>query len=181
VVANDPLQAIVLDCLKPAPRPCQFTWNERNRTILQSGGSTYTYNDANQVVLENGVTENLTTDAGAATDANRRVETQFANSYLRWSLNNMLQSKYPRSRLAGNGTTGLPNNVVTPDSVAMSILSFAKSDWIAKGIIEDYAGFKSSLVVERSTTDCNTINIFMKPKLVNVLVAKATQICYVVC
>jgi phage tail sheath gpL-like len=181
VVSNNPLQNRVLNCLKPAPIVCRFPWNVRNRAILTYGGSTYKYNDANQVVLENGITENLTNNAGALTDAERRVETQLAKSYLRWSVRQMLDTTYPHSRLADNGTPGLPNNVATPNMIKGSILSLAKNVWVTAGVVENFEQFKASLIVERSTEDCNTIKFQMRPDLVNVLVVKAGQIGYIVC
>jgi phage tail sheath gpL-like len=181
VVCNNPLQNRVLNCLKPAPVAARFAWNIRNRTILNYGGATYKYNDAGQVVLEAAITEKLTTDSGALTDAERRVETQLQKSYLRWSLRMWLDERYPYSRLANNGTAGLPNNVVTPDIIKGSILSLCKTVWVASGVVENFDQFKAGLVVERSLEDCNTIKFQIFPDLVNILTVKAGKISYIVC
>lgn len=181
VVCNNPLQMIVLNCLKPAPVPCRFQWNVRNRAILNYGGATYKYNDANQVMLETAVTERITTDTGAATDAERRVETQLAKSYLRWSVRTMLDTVYPRSRLADDGNPDLPNNVATPKMIKGSILSLCKLVWVPAGVVENFAQFKETLIVERSAKDCNTIKFQMYPDLVNILIVKAGKISYIVC
>lgn len=181
VVCNNPLQMIVLNCLKPAPAPCRFQWNIRNRAILNYGGATYKYNDANQVMLEAAITERITTDTGAATDAERRVETQLAKSYLRWSVRAMLDTQYPRSRLADDGNPDLPNNVATPKMIKGSILSLCKTVWVPSGVVENFAQFKDTLIVERSAEDCNTIKFQMYPDLVNILTVKAGKISYIVC
>ncbi|HYW57678.1 MAG TPA: hypothetical protein VE934_12000 [Polaromonas sp.] len=181
VVANNPHQNVVLSAIKPAPVATRFPWNVRNRAILNHGAATYKYNDANQVVLETAITERLTTDSGAPTDAERRVETQLAKSYLRWSVRAMLDATYPYSRLANDGNPGLPNNVATPKMIAGSILALCKNVWVPLGIVENFEQFKASLTVERSIEDCNTIKFQMFPDLVNILTVKAGKVSYIVC
>lgn len=181
VVANNPHQLVVLPCLKPAPMATRAHWNLRNRVACSYGGATYTYNAAQQVMIETAITERTTTDSGAPTDAERRVETQLAKSYIRWSLRQMLDSVYPRSRLANDGTPGLPNNVATPSMIKGSIIGLCKNVWVPNGIVEDFAGFKSTIIVERSTSDCNTIKFQIFPDLVNILTVKAGKVSYIVC
>lgn len=180
-VANNPHQNVVLNCIKPAPVVCRFPWNVRNRAILNYGGATYKYNDANQVVLEAAITERLTTDSGAPTDSERRLETQLAKSYLRWSVRAMLDSTYPRARLADDGTPGLPNNVATPIMVKGAIVSLCKNVWVPLGIVENFDQFKNSLIVERSAEDCNTVKFQIFPDLVNIFSVSAGKISYIVC
>lgn len=181
VVANNPHQLVALSCIVPAPAACRFPFNVRNRTILVHGGATYTYNPSGQVMLEAAITERTLTDSGAPTDAERRVETQLAKSYLRWSLRAMLEATYPRARLANDGTPGLPNNVATPNLIKGAIVALAKTTWVANGIVEDFAGFKNTLIVERSADDCNTIKFQIFPDLVNVLTIKSGKVSYIVC
>jgi phage tail sheath gpL-like len=180
-VANNPHQNVVMSCLKPAPVVCRFPWGVRNRIILNYGGATYKCNDANQVMLETAITERITTDSGAATDAERRLETQFAKSYLRWSVRVMADTEYPASRLASDGTPGLPDNVATPKMFKGSLIALASNVWVPNGIVESLDQFIATLVVERSTDDCNTIKFQIKPDLVNILTVKAGKISYIVC
>jgi len=180
VVCNLPLQNIVLNCIKPAPAVCRFPWNVRNRVIL-GGGSTYKYNTSDQVMLETAVTSRTLTDTGVPTDAERRVETQLAKSYMRWSVRVMLETTYPAYRLASDGTPDLPNGVATPKLIRGSLISLAKNVWVPAGVVERLDAFCNSLIVERSTTDCNTISFQMFPKIVNILAIKAGKISYIVC
>ncbi|WP_418132496.1 hypothetical protein ABL849_17315 [Variovorax sp. 375MFSha3.1] len=180
-VANNPHQNVVLNCLKPAPMPCRFMWNVRNRLILNTGNGTYKCNDADQVMLETAITERITTDSGVATDAERRVETQLAKSYLRWSVRTMLDTTYPRNRLADDGTAGLPPDVATPKMIKGSILALCQNVWVPLGIVENFDQFKATLVVERSIEDCNTIKFQAMPDIVNILTVKAGKLSYIVC
>ena len=180
-VANNPHQNAVLNCLKPAPAVCRFPWNVRNRAVLNIGAAIYKYNDSNQVLFEAAITERLTTDTGVPTDAERRLETQFAKSYVRWSTRVMLETQFPRNRLADDGTPGLPNNVATPLMVKGAIVALCKNVWVPLGIVENFEQFKDSLIVERSIEDCNTIKFQMFPDLVNILTVKAGKVSYIVC
>src|SRR5262249_27035234 len=114
-------------------------------------------------------------------DAERRVETQLAKSYLRWSVRVMLDSTYPSNRLADDGTPGLPNNVATPKMIKGSIIALCKNVWVPVGIVENIDQFKATLIVERSIEDCNTIKFQIFPDLVNILTVKAGKISYIVC
>lgn len=181
VVANNPHQNVVLSCLKPAPLAVRFPWNVRNRTVLNYGGATYKYNGDDQVLLETAVTERTTTDSGAPTDAERRVETQLAKSYMRWSVRAMLDATYPRNRLADDGTAGLPSDVATPNMVKGSLLGLCLRVWVPLGVVENFANFKATLLVERGIEDCNTIKFQMHPDIVNILAVKAGKISYIVC
>ena len=181
VVANNPHQNVVLSCLKPAPLATRAHWNTRNRVACSYGGATYSYNAAQQVMIETAITERTVSDNGAPTDAERRVETQLAKSYLRWSVRAMLDNTYPRSRLADDGTPGLPANVATPSMIKGSLIALCKNVWVPNGIVENFKQFKDTVVVERSDADCNTIKFQIFPDLVNVLAVKAGRLSYIVC
>jgi phage tail sheath gpL-like len=180
VVANKPHQNIVMSALKSAAMPVRFSWNERNRMILNYGLATYNYNQDSQVMLQAAITERTLTDSGAVSDGERRVETQFTKSFFRWSLRNMLELQFPSNRLADDGTVGLPSDVATPSILKGAIISLGR-DWVSLGLVEDFDQFVKDLIVERSTTDCDTINIYMLPNLVNILSVKAVGIGYIVC
>lgn len=181
IAPNANLQNVNLPCLIAAPEVSKWTWNERNRFILSYGFATYKYDDSSNVVLERATTMHLTTTSGAATDAERDTETQKLNSYLRWSLRTTVLAKYQRYRLAEDGPgVGRQQNVVTPLRLKASILALADF-WVDQGYIENLKGFKESLIVERSSTDCNTMNARLQPDHVNQFRVFAAQIGYIVC
>ncbi len=179
VVANNPHQNRVIACLKAAPQVSRFGFNDLT-TVAKAGMAIGAYNPSGQYLLLAGNTERTLTDSGAPTDAEKRVETQFAKSYMRWSTRVLLEARAPNMRLANDGTAGLPDNVVTPSIVKGWLLSNAKN-WVSLGILENFEGFKSSIVVERSTEDCNTIKFQISPDIVNILAVKAGKISYIVC
>ena len=172
----------LLNCIKPAPKVSRYPFNVRSRIAENYGGSTYKYDaSGGQVLLETAITQRTVTDTGAPTDAEYRLETQFAKSYLRWSLNGMLELQFPNARLADDGTAGLPSDVVTPSVIKGAILSLAKGTWIPNGVVENFERLKTEIVVERSTADCNTVLFSVPPDIVNLLVVKAGKINYRIC
>jgi phage tail sheath gpL-like len=180
VVANKPHQNIVMSALKSAPMPVRFSWNDRNRMILNYGLATYNYNQDSQVMLETANTERTLTDSGAVTDSERRVEYQFTKSYLRWSFRNMIQTRFPSNRMAGDDSIGLPSDVITPSIMKGYGISLGR-EWYNLGLIEDFDQFVKDFRAELSTTDCNTMNVYLLPNLVNILSVTATKIGYIVC
>jgi phage tail sheath gpL-like len=181
VAPNSNLQNVVLKCLIAAPEVSKWTWNERNRFIQNYGLATYKYDDGGNVVLERATTMMTTTTSGVPTDAERDTETQKLNSYLRWSLRQTVLSKYQRYRLAEDGPgVGRQQNVVTPKRLKAEIVALA-SFWVDQGYMENLNRFKDSIVVERSVTDCNTMNARIEPDHVNQFRVFGAQIGYVVC
>jgi phage tail sheath gpL-like len=177
---NIPLQNVQLPCVVAAPRVCHWTWNERQRLIVNQGFATYKYDSANNVTLERATTMYTQTIDGLATDAERDTETQKLNSYFRWSLRQWIASNFPRSRLAGDEGGLGSDGVVTPALMKSSILSLALT-WRDAGLLENFADFKNGLVVERSVADCNTMNVSMRPDHVNQFRVFAAKIAYRVC
>ena len=183
ITPNGNLQNIAMGCLQPAPVPSRWTWNERNQLIL-NGFATYKYDSdgsGNGLVLERATTNYTQTINGTVTDAERDTETQKLNSYLRWSLRQVILSKYGRHRLADDGNrVSRQQDVTTPLRIKATIVDLAGT-WADLGYIEDYDQFKRDLVVERSVTDCNTVNALLSPNHVNQFRVFAGQIGYIVC
>lgn len=183
ITPNGNLQNIAMGCLQPAPMPSRFTWNERNQRIL-NGGATYKYDgdgSGNGIVLERATTTYTQTINGTVTDAERDTETQKLNSYLRWSLRQVILSKYGRHRLANDGNrVSRQQDVTTPLRIKATIVDLAGT-WADLGYIENYDQFKRDLRVERSVTDCNTVNALLSPDHVNQFRVFAGQIGYIVC
>lgn len=181
ITPNANLQNIIMSCLKPAPRVSRFTWHERNKFILNYGLATYKYEGGDSVILERATTTMVQTSAGALTDAEMDTETQKLNSYFRWSLRNFILAKYPNHRLANDGpkvSTGA--DVTTPLRIKAAILTLADF-WAERGFLEDYENFRATLTVERSSTDCNTVNASLEPDHINQFRVFAARIGYIVC
>jgi phage tail sheath gpL-like len=80
---------------------------------------------------------------------------------------NRIKLKYPRHKLADNGTRiPVGQAMVTPNTVKAEIISLAY-DWLDFGLIENIDQFIEEVVVERNLNDRTRIDAILPPDIVN--------------
>ncbi len=80
-----------------------------------------------------------------------------------------ITSKFPRHKLANDGTKFGPGQaIVTPGIVKAELIAQYQVDSY-NGLVEDLANFKSHLIVERNVNDPNRLDVLYPPDLVNQL------------
>ncbi|MGD9664618.1 MAG: phage tail sheath subtilisin-like domain-containing protein [Novosphingobium sp.] len=144
----------------------RFTLQERN-ILLYDGISTF-YVDAGGVVrLERVITTYKTNAAGADDPSYLDVMTPMLLSFLRYDFRNYILRKYPRSKLANDGTRyGPGQSIITPKvGKAEAINKFRQ--WEELGYVENAAQFKRDLICERNATDPNRLDWLLPPDLIN--------------
>jgi phage tail sheath gpL-like len=171
-----PLQTLPLTgILAPVPsaRP---TWQERN-TLLFNGISTWKC-VAGTVQIDRQITMYQVNGAGASDPSYLDVETLFTLSYLRYDFRNTMLRKYPRHKLANDGTQFGPGQpVITPKiGKAEAISIFAQ--WEEKGLVEGIEQFQRDLIVERNVSDPNRLDFLLPPDLINQLRVIGAQLSF---
>ena len=84
-------------------------------------------------------------------------------------LRNRITSKYPRHKLASDGTRfGAGQAIVTPSVIRGEIIA-EYADMELSGLVENAALFKKYLIVERDISNPNRLNVLLPPDLVNQL------------
>jgi phage tail sheath gpL-like len=176
--ANDPaqpFQTLQLAGVLPPAEADRFTLQERN-LALYDGISTSRVGGGGVVQIERLVTTNQTNAAGTADTAYLAAETLFTLMYLRHSFRARILGRYPRHKLAGDGTrVGSGQKIVTPKTMKAEAVAWAR-EMEALGLLEGVDAFKENVVVERSATDPNRLDILLPPDLVNQLVVTATSV-----
>jgi phage tail sheath gpL-like len=115
-------------------------------------------------------------EADASDTAFLRVETLFTLLYWRYSLRTLFASKYPRAKLANDGGFVPPNQqFITPSIAKAEIVGLARQ-WEELGLMENVDQFKNDLVTERSSSDPDRLNAFLRPDQVNQLVTFAAEL-----
>ena len=96
-------------------------------------------------------------------------ETMHTLSYVLRYLRSIITTKYPRHKLANDGTRfGAGQAVVTPNVIrAELIAAYRRLEYQA--IVENADLFAENLVVERDVNDVNRLNVLFPPDLVNQL------------
>ncbi|SLN77596.1 phage tail sheath subtilisin-like domain-containing protein [Oceanibacterium hippocampi] len=167
--ANDParpFQTLALDgVLAPAERD-RFTFAERN-LLLYDGIATHDVAAGGIVRIERLVTTYRLSAAGAPDIAYLDLTTMLTLGYLRYTLRARILGKWPRHKLAADGTRfGAGQAIVTPRVVAAEIVALARA-WEDRGLVEGIDAFKESLIVERNADDPNRLDVLLRPDLVN--------------
>ena len=161
-----PLQTLEYVWMKAPAVTGRYTQSERN-ILLYDGISTWRVNAGNVPVVERFITTYKTNAAGANDPSYLDVETLFTLQYIRWDWRNHVMRKFPRHKLADDGTRfGAGQTVVTPKIMkAEAIAKFA--DWELAGLVEGREQFKRDLIVERNVSDRNRLDMLLPTDLVN--------------
>lgn len=161
-----PVQTLVGPGLLPATQEKRFTRAERNN-LLSYGLATYIADAGGNLMVERAVTT-YTQNAGGFVDPSYRdAETMYTLSYLRYSVRARIAQKFPRYKLANDGTNFAPGQaIVTPRTIRGELIALFR-DWEEVGLVENFDQFKADLIVQRSPTDVNRVDVLLPPDLMN--------------
>jgi phage tail sheath gpL-like len=163
-----PLQTLVLEGCLPAPKHQRFTKKQCN-DLSGVGIATQGVNDDGiPAILRESTTyqKNL---YGQGDDAYELVPTLATLAALFRSQRHAITSKYPRHKLADDGTRfGAGQAIVTPKIIKAELIAQYRADEFL-GRVENATAFKKNLIVERDPTDPNRINVLYPPDLINQL------------
>ncbi len=170
-----PFQTLELSGIKAPAVADQFTLSERN-LLLGDGIATLRESASGGVQLERPITMYQVNAASAADVTYLDVNTVLTLSYLRYDWRVYMLGKYPRHKLASDGTRfGAGQKIITPKiGKAEAVSKFRQ--WEELGLVEGADQFKRDLIVERSISDVNRLDFLMSPDLVNGLRVLGTQI-----
>lgn len=173
-----PLQTLVLPQRLPAAQDKRFSRAERNN-ILSYGGATTLVDAGGNVVIERAVTHYKTNAGGTVDPSYRDIETMYTLSYLRYSVRARIAQKFPRFKLAGDGTQFPPGQaVVTPKIIRAELIALFR-DWQDVGLVEDPDQFKGDLLVIRNSSDPNRVDVILPPNIMNQFRVFAAQIQFI--
>lgn len=155
----------------------RFSQLERNN-LLKDGLSTTLETADGGLIIERLRTTYKTNSAGAPDISYRNANTVLTLSYLRFDWNATLARKYPRHKLADDGTQFAEGQaIVTPGIIKGEAVAKFK-EWEFAGLVENLSQFKNDLIVLRNPSDPDRIDVLLPPDLVNQLRIAATQISF---
>jgi phage tail sheath gpL-like len=163
-----PLQTLELPGVLPPAVGDRWTKEERN-LLLYDGIATYSVETDGTVRIEREITMYQTNSYGLADPSYLDVQTPATLGYIRFAQNARITQKFPRHKLADDGTRfGAGQAIVTPSIIRAELLVLGR-ELEEKGLVEDFEQFKADLVVERDADDRNRVNVLASPNLVNQL------------
>jgi phage tail sheath gpL-like len=170
-LTNDParpLQTLSLNQIKAAAPQNRFILPELNSMSGVGIATQKTGIDGVTRIMRETTTYQLNL-YGFSDDAYELVTTMATLARLIRNQRQAITSKYPRHKLANDGTRfGIGQKIVTPKVVKAELISQYRIDEF-NGLVEDVQAFKEHLIVERDPNNPNRLNVLYPPDLVNQL------------
>ena len=152
-----------------------FTLTERNQ-LLNNGIATSLLDDSGVVRIERMITTYKTNAFGAVDPSYLDLNTLLTLSYLRFDFRNTFLRKFPRHKLANDGTRIAPGQaILTPKSARAEAVAIFRG-WEELGLVEGADQFKNDLIVQRNAQDVNRLDFLLPPDLINALRVTGVQI-----
>lgn len=163
-----PFQTLPLTQVLAPTESEQFIFTERDQT-LKAGGSTFTVDAGGIVRIERLRTTRIENSFAAPDEALADLNTKLTVSFLRFDFRVLMLLKFPRHKLADDGTRfGAGQAIITPlVGKAEAIARFEL--WEELGLVEGFEQFKRDLIVERNAQDVTRLDFLLSPDLVNQL------------
>lgn len=163
-----PLQTLSLNTVKLAPLQDRFDATELN-ALAGNGIATQKAGSDNQPMVARETTTYQLNLYGFQDDAYELVTTLATLARLIRNQRQAITSKYPRVKLADDGTRfGPGQSIVTPGIIKGELIAeYVQDMWV--GLVENLQAFKANLIVERDPNDPNRVNVLYGPDLINQL------------
>lgn len=176
-LANDPARPLQTLMLSGVYSLAASEWilQERN-LLLYSGISTYRVNDAKQVMVERPITTYKMNGSGVADDSYLDVTTPATAMFFRQKQRSRILSKFPRHKLAKDGTRFAPGQAVVTPAIIKAELLALYTELEYRAIVQDFDGYNKSMFVELDDTNPSRINVLDSPQFVNGLIIYAGKI-----
>ncbi|CNL60770.1 phage tail sheath subtilisin-like domain-containing protein [Yersinia proxima] len=163
-----PLQTLVISGVLAPPLASRFTLTERNN-LLHSGISTVTVADDGTVQVENIITTYQKNKYGAEDDSYLQIETLFLLMFVTRFLRTQVTSKFARMKLAADGTRFAPGSAIITPNVIRAELIAQYQTLEFNGYVQDAKGFAKGLIVEKSASNPNRVDVLWTGVLINQL------------
>lgn len=161
-----PFQTLTMPGLLPPPEENRFTREERN-LLLKDGISTFTVDQGGNVYIERVITTYQENAFGIADISYLDLNTKWTVDYIRYAIRARIALRFPRYKLADDGTRFAAGQaVVTPSLIRAELLALFR-ELEAVALVEDFDQFKADLIVVRSNSDPNRVNAVIPPDIVN--------------
>jgi phage tail sheath gpL-like len=171
-LSNDPARPLqtlqLLGCL-PAPFHEQFNWLEINDLAWNGMAIQKVWPGSGYPQIAREQTTYQLNNYGYSDDAYELVTTLATLALLIRNQRYNITSKFPRHKLADDGTRFGPGQaIVTPGILKAELVSEYYIDEY-NGLVENAAAFVANLIVERDPNNPNRVNVLYPPDLINQL------------
>lgn len=163
-----PLQTLPLVGVYPPARGTDYKISDKN-SLLYSGMSIEMTDTGGQTRIQRCITTYQRNAWGQPDPSWLDVQTPYTLMYIIRFLRQRMLQKFPRHKLANDGTPFGAGQAVATPSIIRGELIAAYSELMDMGLVENIDAFKAHLIVERNATDPNRVDILFPPDLINQL------------
>mgnify|MGYP003609346242 CR=1 FL=1 len=167
-----PLQTLTLDGCLPAPKGSRFSKTQLNALatvgIAIQGTDIYGPSGGTPIILREQSTYQKNS-YGIADNAYEVGTTLATLAEVFTRLRQSISNKYPRHKLANDGTRFGPGQAIVTPNIARAELVAEYGAMEYDGLVENVDAFKGALIVARSATEPNTLECLYPPDLINQL------------
>lgn len=163
-----PLQTLAIEGILAPVQADRFTQSERE-ILLNDGVATF-YVDASGVVrIERMITTYQRNAFGQPDTAFLDIQTPYTLMTLFRELEGFVTRRYPRHKLAKNGTAlGAGQAAITPRLFKAELVTLY-AEWETRGLVESREAFIENTRVEINAQDPNRLDVLWTPDLINQL------------
>lgn len=163
-----PLHTLALSGMLAATPDLRFSPAEKN-ALSFSGVTVCEEDDTGVCLIKTSITMSRLNKYGLADNAFLKVQTLATLTYVLRSLRYRITQKFPRHKLANDGTRYGPGQaIVTPKMAKAEIIGhYRELEFL--GLVENADAFEQALIVERNVSDPNRLDVLYGPDLVNQL------------
>jgi phage tail sheath gpL-like len=148
---------------------------ERN-ALLFDGIATTKGVTGGTVQLDRMITTYQTNPSGQPDTAYLDATTVLTLLYLRFAFRSFMASKFPRHKLADDGTRFAQGQAVMTPALGRGAALTWFADMEQLGLVQNLPAFKANLVVSRNPTDPNRLDFMLPPNLMNQLIVVGAQV-----
>lgn len=169
-----PLQRLNLTGIKAPAAEIIWTSDERN-VLLFDGISTYTVATDGTVSIERQITMYQRNSAGIDEESYLSINTPETLERIRYRQRALITQKFPRHKLAEDSAPVSPGQATAqPKTIKGELLALYR-EMEADGWVQDYDGYKATLIAEIDAANKSRLNVLDSPKLVGQFVIHAMK------
>ena len=170
-IDNDParpLQTLPLIGFLAPSEESRFSLSEKN-ILLFDGISVLTHDKAGTTRIVRAITTYQVNSFSQPDPSYLDITTLYTLTYILRFYRARITQKFPRHKLADDGTLFGPGQAIVTPNIARQELLAAYREMEYLGLVENYELFKQNLIVERNFNDPNRLDVLLPPDIVNQL------------
>jgi phage tail sheath gpL-like len=177
---SKPLQTVTLPTVLAPALADQFSQFPQRNTLLANGIGTTAVGPGGVVQIERLVTTYQKNAAGSPDTSYRKVESLLTLMELRYQWRTRIRNRYPRAKLAADGTRfGPGQSVITPQIAKSEAIMWFREMESDRGLVQKFDDFKAAVTVSIDSGNPDRLLVLLPPTLIGQFIVCNTELNFV--